>query len=97
MNTTADEWMCGQTRNSRLDRGCGATGSGWISCREEFERALEILQCASRVNYRRHGLGRGLFCPVANRSSQACTSSARYISPVRSTSASALRASLTKF
>src|SRR5688500_11009894 len=88
--------MGGEVLNRRADSCRAGDGHLGILFPKKLHCALDVFDRVRRIDYLRHGLGRGLATPCARRSAHACTSSARYTSPVRSISASAAKASFTR-
>jgi len=86
--------MRSQVFNRGLDGRHGALRGMRILGAQRLKRAFDVIERAPRVDYLRHGLGRAAVSSCARRCIHACTSSARYSSPLPSISASAARASL---
>ena len=76
-DSATDERMIRKILDGRSDGKRRRQGGIGIVGSHEFERVLEIDERACRIDYLRHGFGRGLATPWASRSTQACTSSAR--------------------
>lgn len=95
MNAPPQQRVCPEVLDRRADGIVGCCCSLGVLCAQDLERSLQVSQRACGVDDRRHGFGRSVTVPRARRATHACTSSARYTSPVRSISASVLMASLT--
>lgn len=72
----ADMGMPGQDRDRVNDRRRSSDGRQLITTLEKLEQALYMVERVCRINYLRHGAGRGGFSPLASRPTQAWTSSA---------------------
>jgi hypothetical protein len=76
-NPPAEERVGGERLDGRTDSPSRRQCDCGIVFGQKFERALDVEERSTGINYLRHGFGRGAFLPRAKRSIQAWTSSAR--------------------